>query len=181
MGEQIMTTRTCIRLSASIAFIACFIGYLEHTLEHFFEHRGKELKINHIILHIFIFASYFGWGYMLFSDPVKVDFGIAVKITGAILTILGGTIGILGITEKKNFQKENKLLTTGIYSKVRHPMYVGLISLHVFLPSVTGSVITLASAAIWTSHMLLWMKWENEDLEKRFGKKYSEYKKKTWF
>ena len=41
------------------------------------------------------------------------------------------------------------LVTTGIYSKIRHPIYIGLILLHVGYPFIFKSVAACLSTILW--------------------------------
>ena len=72
-----------------------------------------------------------------------------------------------------------KLITTGLYSIVRHPIYFAdmLMSWGVFLlfPYLASLL-----CAIWVNAVLLyWMGLEENALRKKFGRKYSDYEKKV--
>ena len=73
------------------------------------------------------------------------------------------------------------LVTEGIYSKLRNPMYFGIILMHIGFPLASRSLLTLLSAAMWTILIFLWKYMEGKDLEKKFGAEYLEYKRRTFF
>lgn len=164
-----------------IAFITCFVGYAFHTITHYFEHINKKVSIPHTLFELLITIGWLGWVYMLFSDPLRIELPVYLTIAGIVFLIIGGVVAGLGFFEKKGFGHENKLITKGVYSKIRHPMYLGLILLHLGLPIVMQSIITLVSAVLWIAQILAWKYWEEKSLVKRFKKKYLDYKKRTIF
>ncbi len=73
------------------------------------------------------------------------------------------------------------LVTSGIYSKIRNPIYVfGLISL-------TGVTLVLQKPVFWialafvTALQIIRARKEAKVLESAFGDEYREYRRKTWF
>jgi protein-S-isoprenylcysteine O-methyltransferase Ste14 len=105
-------------------------------------------------------------------------FGVTVIIIGAIVWAIAkkemGRVEI-GITA-------DKFVSTGIYSKLRHPLYLGVkimyIGFALFFESVIGLIVTIA--VLIPFHMYRERK-EESTLTKKFGKKYSDYKKRTLF
>ncbi len=77
--------------------------------------------------------------------------------------------------------KTNFLVTTGLYSKLRHPVYcfsiLALIGVCVFVGN------PLLALAVVGLILLEWFRITKEDslLAKKFGKEYAEYRKQTWF
>lgn len=75
--------------------------------------------------------------------------------------------------------KSGKLMTTGIYGHVRHPLYLGTLLL--YLPFTLWSF-SLLSLAPWLIAVVAYNKmanYEEQVLTKRFGKEYVDYKKKV--
>jgi protein-S-isoprenylcysteine O-methyltransferase Ste14 len=75
----------------------------------------------------------------------------------------------------------NKLVTTGIYKKIRHPVYLfGL----TFLLGVIFITQVFPLLIIWAAIILMQIKRirkEEKVLAEKFGNEYLEYKKRTWF
>ena len=168
-----------------IAFMVCLVGYVFHTVMHILEYRGSELaksKNADATMALFITAGYIGWGFMMYTDPIKMDvrnyiaapLGLLIGLTGLIMLVLS-TIA------KKGFHELDHLVTKGIYSKLRNPMYLGIILMHIGFPLASRSLLTLLTTAMWTILILLWKYMEEQDLEKKFGAEYLEYKGKTFF
>jgi protein-S-isoprenylcysteine O-methyltransferase Ste14 len=136
----------------------------------------------HTALSVAIFTGYFAWGLMVFWDPIKIDVsGTVVFWLGMVMVVLGILLLIVSTVTKRGFGEIDHLVTKGIYTRIRHPMYLGLILIHIGFPLGMGSLLTLASVVIWIPLIILWWYWEEENLEKKFGKEYSEYQKRSFF
>lgn len=75
-----------------------------------------------------------------------------------------------------------KFVKSGIYSKIRHPLYLGVklifLGLAISLRSIIGLLVVLIVLVLWH----YWReKQEEKFLIKRYGKRYLDYKKKTFF
>jgi protein-S-isoprenylcysteine O-methyltransferase Ste14 len=104
--------------------------------------------------------------------------GLAVVIPSVLLFALahiqlGGAFSVKA--------KASTLVTTGLYSRIRNPIYVfgGLtiagFMLWVNLPWLLLIFVFLIPMQVWRSRE------EAKVLEEKFGAEYLEYKKKTWF
>jgi protein-S-isoprenylcysteine O-methyltransferase Ste14 len=75
--------------------------------------------------------------------------------------------------------RSGKLMTTGIYGHIRHPLYLGTLLL--YLPFTLWSF-SLLSLAPWLIAVVAYNKmanYEEQVLTKKFGKEYVDYKKKV--
>lgn len=75
-------------------------------------------------------------------------------------------------------KKEQKLIDTGLYGVVRHPMYMATIFLFLSIPLVLGSIISFIIFLAYPFIIVKRIKNEEEVLEKELIG-YSEYKKKV--
>ncbi len=115
-------------------------------------------------------------------DPVKMNISSYISIPiGAILTITGFGLFIYSEIKKWGVDEKEELVSKGIYSKIRHPMYVGIILFHIGYPFMFKSFIACLSTILWAAFIFTWKYFEEKNLERQFGKQYIEYKKKTWF
>ena len=169
-----------------IAFGFCFVCFAIRTSYHVLVNRGSILAENRrLITMLFIIMAllWFAWFFMSFNDPYRMNLpswsryiGLAVFIVGFLLFILSRTV-FLSLAKG---QETDKLVTTGIYSKIRNPMYLGFIIWIIGLPMFTNAGFTLVSAIIWIPHILYWKSSEERELAKKY-EDYQEYKKRTWF
>jgi protein-S-isoprenylcysteine O-methyltransferase Ste14 len=127
------------------------------------------------------------WGTMVLivvfnhqCDPGAVvrGAGLALVAGGAALLVLAG-LG-LGGAISGSFSP-NALVTTGVYGRIRHPMYLGgalsLAGLSLYLESAIGICATVVLA--WPSY---WLSAAEEDrrLREKYGASYEAYRKRTW-
>lgn len=75
-------------------------------------------------------------------------------------------------------QKNQKVIDTGLYGIVRHPMYAATVLLFLTMPLVLGSIISFFVFLIYPIIIAKRIKNEEEILEKELGG-YAEYKKKV--
>ncbi len=164
-----------------VFFSACFVCYILRTSHHILENRGKSFfqsRKSSFLISISMFFLWFSWFAMSFYDPINTNL-FWIKYLGLIIFVIGSTFIILSHLRIKGHESE-KLITTGIYSKIRHPMYLGFILWIIGFPLLMQSIVTFASAILWIPQILYWKISEEKSLKKKY-KKYLEYKKKTWF
>jgi len=140
-------------------------------------------KVFHIVLFFFglalivVFIFYFDYGE-----------NIVLKIFGTFLWILSAFLGWLpiymfkkkgGVRKGESFVKTNKLVTTGIYSIIRHPQYLAgmLLGFSFILVSQHWLVLVLAIPFITIFYIAALD--EDKSCLKKFGSSYKEYIKKV--
>jgi protein-S-isoprenylcysteine O-methyltransferase Ste14 len=67
--------------------------------------------------------------------------------------------------------------TPSLYKLVRHPLYIGWLTIFWAAPTMTVSHLVFALAT--TAYILIAIRWEERDLEMAFGESYSDYKRRT--
>jgi protein-S-isoprenylcysteine O-methyltransferase Ste14 len=75
---------------------------------------------------------------------------------------------------------EGDLITSGIYSKIRHPMYLGFIFWLIGFPLIFEAIFSIILSLIFICNILFWRYLEEKELLDRFPT-YLDYKKKTIF
>ena len=150
-----------------------------------------------------IYGLISGWGFFIFLFGIWISFqpkfeitlfqynlniiGYTIPLFHLILAIpiisTGAWFGIVGVKEVTlkvaETHRPNKVISTGVYSRIRHPQYFGAILSHIgisFLLSSFYSIITtpLIIGVIW---IFSWK--EEKELTREFGKIYEDYKKET--
>ena len=168
-----------------IAFTLCLVSYIVHTVPHFYENSEREYassKTVEVIITIIVFIGYSAWVFMIFSDPIKMEVNKYVAVPlGLLIGIAGFAMFVISAIAKIGFSELDHLVTKGIYSRIRNPMYLGIILLHIGFPIAARSLLTLASAIIWIPIILVWRYMEDKRLARKFGSEYLEYKAQTFF
>lgn len=116
-----------------------------------------------------------------FSTSTSLFFGIALFIIAAVIEILTtkalGRNRILGSSE---FEKsKERLITAGIYKYARHPRYVEHPLWFVGLGLTFGYTSMLWFALYLFVALAITAHFEEQELIKRYGEEYLNYKKKT--
>ena len=127
-----------------------------------------------VIVGLILFASYamnFAW------TPLRIT-GVVIALPAFILFC------IARVQLGRSFSVEAKataLVTTGIYSKIRNPIYVfgAIMTLGVIIWA--GQPLLLLFYVILIPMQIIRARKESQVLEAKFGDAYIEYKKKTWF
>lgn len=118
--------------------------------------------------------------YVIYETPFSVRFvaGLLIAAAGFSLWILAR----LQLGSSFSVRAEARsLVTTGLYSKFRHPIYLfaGFAFLGMFI--VWGKLFPTIGFLIVYSSQILRMKKEEKVLEDAFGEEYRGYKARTWF
>jgi len=104
-------------------------------------------------------------------------FFMVVHPISNIMILTGILLVVLGWREVHSAQQE--LVTTGLYAYVRHPQYLGFITL------TLGMIVqwaTLPTLLMWPLLVILYYqlaKQEEKEMEAKFGEKYRKYKSKV--
>jgi protein-S-isoprenylcysteine O-methyltransferase Ste14 len=124
---------------------------------------------------------FLGFGVFVLSHwewNVRYLIGIAMAVVGFPLWMLarvqlGGSFSIRA--------EAKRLVTTGLYSKFRHPIYLfgGIAFLGLFI--ALGLPIALLCFLLLYSRQLFRIRREERVLEEAFGEEYRRYKTVTWF
>jgi protein-S-isoprenylcysteine O-methyltransferase Ste14 len=127
------------------------------------------------------------WGSMVLIVVFNHQFDAGAIARGAGLVLVGGGATLLvlaglglGGAISGSFAPK-ALVTTGVYGRVKHPMYLGgalsLAGLGLYLESAVGicATVVLAWPGYWLSAAV-----EDRRLRERYGARYDAYRKRTW-
>ena len=147
-----------------------------------------------------------GWGFFLFwfgiwvspqtrfTIPVLQDFLVGVPVLNVTIPLLhlavfvpffavGAWLGIKGVNETTLKVAEThravKIVTTGVYSIVRHPQYLGGLLAHMGFCFLWSGLYSLLSTPVVVAVVYLISRKEETELTKEFGQEYLDYKKRT--
>jgi protein-S-isoprenylcysteine O-methyltransferase Ste14 len=114
-------------------------------------------------------------------DPWKLEIPGIIRWLGMAVFILGLILAFGALFKLKGVENINFLATTGVYSKIRHPMYLGFIFWIMGWTLYNGAIFSLIPGIIAIANILYWRSLEDAALKERYGKIYTEYSKKTLF
>lgn len=128
-----------------------------------------------------------------FTIPLSSDLTVSVfnlsipilhLVISTLLTAAGARFGIegartTGMEVAETHCKPNKLETTGIYSTVRHPQYLGWILSHIGLSTFLSAWYSMLFTPILITLIYLISKKEEDELIREFGEEYRDYQEKV--
>jgi len=147
-----------------------------------------------------------GWGFFLFWMGIWVSpqprfvlpffqnlttlipiVGFSIPLLNLIISILfitlGAWFGIKGVKQTTlkvaETHRTEKIVTTGVYSIVRHPQYFGGLLAHVGVSFLLSAGYSLLVTPLIVVLVYLVSKKEEEELIREFGKEYKNYTKKV--
>jgi protein-S-isoprenylcysteine O-methyltransferase Ste14 len=109
----------------------------------------------------------------------------ALRYVGTVLVVLGVVmLGVARYQLGKSFSlkpEAHELVTTGLYSKIRNPIYVaGLVIIVGMMLALQKPVLGVVLVAVVIGQTVRARR-EAQVLEAAFGDAYREYRKRTWF
>ena len=147
-----------------------------------------------------------GWGFFLFWMGIWVSpqprfvlpffqnlttlipiVGFSIPLLNLIISILfvtlGAWFGIKGVKQTTlkvaETHRTERIVTTGVYSIVRHPQYFGGLLAHVGVSFLLSAWYSLLVTPLIVVLVYLLSKKEEEELIREFGKEYNDYAKKV--
>ena len=102
-------------------------------------------------------------------------------VLAIVFIIPGAWLGIKGVMEiglkESETHRPEKVITTGLYSRMRHPQYTGAILSHIGITILLSSFYSLlvAPLVIFINYILCWK--EEKELVRAFGEDYELYQK----
>ncbi|WP_296618433.1 isoprenylcysteine carboxylmethyltransferase family protein [Marivirga sp.] len=131
------------------------------------------------VLFIFILGSTIRPEYLFPNDKTSQAIGLIIATFGFLLVKLA--FRPISFSEFMGIKPEQKqhLITSGIYARMRHPLYtaliLGVIGFVIFSPTYTN----LVHAICILIYLIIGIHYEEKRLIAHFGKEYEDYKKQT--
>jgi len=117
---------------------------------------------------------------LIFYWP-KLPFFPVLNIVGGILVLSGF---LFHVHAGKNHQQAHersadikKIVNNGVFSKIRHPLYLSAIFINLGIALAFGVVVTFVIALCSIFHWIITALKEEEFLLKKFAQEYNKYKK----
>jgi protein-S-isoprenylcysteine O-methyltransferase Ste14 len=122
-----------------------------------------------------------GWFEMGRLDPMKLALPAPVRFAGLLLVVVGVILAVASLIQLKGLENIDSLGSSGLFSKIRHPMYTGFILWILGWAAYHGAALSLAVGLAGIGSILYWQRLEDASLESRFGEAYRRYRKGAWF
>ena len=163
--------------------IICVVTHIIRTIYEILKHRQVLIpnKFSFIIMFINMLLLWVSWFLLCKNDIYKIDLPSITLFLGIIISVLGLIMFLIALFTIKTLESyEGDLITSGIYSKIRHPMYLGFIFWLIGFPLIFAAIFSMVLSLIFICNILFWRSLEEKELSDRFPT-YLDYKKKTIF
>jgi protein-S-isoprenylcysteine O-methyltransferase Ste14 len=122
-----------------------------------------------------------GWPVICPRDPWRIAVPGVVWWIGSGLVVAALVLAFGGLLQLRGLENIEHLVTTGLFSKLRHPMYTGFILWIAGWVVCYGAIASLVPAALCIGNILFWRRLEEVELESQYGEEYRSYRRGTWF
>jgi len=166
-----------------VLVVLCIITHIIRTAYEILKHKKmlEPNKMTFVIIFTNMVVLWISWFVLCSVDIYKMNLPDVVRYFGLLLCITGVVVFITALFTIKTLETYvGDLITKGIYSKIRHPMYLGFILWSIGFPIYMGSIFSFILSFLFIANILLWRHLEEIELEKRFLD-YQTYKKRTLF
>ena len=106
---------------------------------------------------------------------------VIVLWTGFSLFLIGLFFAIVAFIQLRGLENIDHLVTTGLFAKLRHPMYSGFILWILGWSIYNTAPVSFAAGLFGIANILYWRYLEEVRLLAKYGEIYKQYKKTTWF
>jgi protein-S-isoprenylcysteine O-methyltransferase Ste14 len=163
--------------------IVCIVTHIIRSVYEILKHKEimKPSKLSFVIMFINMLLLWVSWFLLCKNDIYTIVLPSLTIYIGIVICILGLIMFLTALFKIKTLESyEGDLITSGIYSKIRHPMYLAFICWLIGFPIIFAAVFSFLLSLIFTCNILFWKYLEEKELLHRFPT-YIDYKKKTIF
>jgi len=114
-------------------------------------------------------------------DPSPVNLPDPVRWSGFALFVVGMILAIGALLQLRGLENIDHLVTNGLFTRIRHPMYTGFTLWILGWSTYHGAIASLAVGLVGIANILYWRRLEDLRLLTRYGDTYHQYLQTTWF
>ena len=115
------------------------------------------------------------------ADPVPLGLPETVRWAGLAVFAIGTFLGVGALVQLRGVENIDRLVTTGLFSRIRHPMYLGFICWLLGWGIARDAGASFLLGLVGIASVLWWRHLEEKRLEQQFGDRYLQYRRVTWF
>jgi protein-S-isoprenylcysteine O-methyltransferase Ste14 len=146
---------------------------------------ARKINPENKILFAFIFTTmcvlWVTWFSLCPIDPFKVNLPDVVQWSGLTLVLVGLILALGALFQLRGLENIDHLITSGMFAKIRHPMYTGFALWILGWSAYHNAFVSLLFGLIGIANILYWRKLEDTRLLARYGETYRQYRLRTWF
>ena len=153
---------------------------------------GKEgyarlFNITSMLTLVFAFLSMNFWDWIYFItqpaliQPLLLALGILLGLGGAVMAMMASRVISVSTVADMRTDRKAELVTDGIYSRVRHPLYLATFLVFSALAFIYPFPVVIVFALCMIAYTMIGAYFEERKLVKHYGDEYIEYKKTAGF
>jgi protein-S-isoprenylcysteine O-methyltransferase Ste14 len=162
----------------------CLLGLAIRTSYELLKKAGKANAENPFVFAVVAAAMGLmlaSWPILCSSDPTRLVSSDIMRPVGQGVWIVGLGLALGALIQLRGVDNIDHLVTTGLFSRLRHPMYLGFIFWIIGWVIYSGALVSLVAGLVGIGNILFWRQLEEEQLGARYGERYQEYRQGTWF
>ncbi|MFW9787041.1 MAG: methyltransferase family protein [Candidatus Thorarchaeota archaeon] len=137
------------------------------------------------LLIAFLSMNFRNWFYFILA-PATINlallmFGVISGVLGAVLAVMASRVISVSTVADMQPDRKAELITSGLYSRIRHPLYLAVFLLFGALALIYPFPVVIVFSLSMISYTIIGAYLEEKKLIKYYGDEYLEYKKKTGF
>ena len=144
---------------------------------------GAENPINDRAQLVFFLAFLIVWGLDFFIlHYVTSLIGLISLLVSVPVGVISFIIGVYFVRKSEAVvfsNSEGKIIESGVYGRVRHPMYLGTLLILLGFTIATLSILSLIVWVIFFVFMDRMATYEEKDLTRRLGQQYTDYQRRV--
>jgi len=169
-----------VLLSSEVWALVCVVSYIVRTIPKILKD-GKKFYLRHLALMTVVEAvMWVSWVILSLVPQAMMPLPLSIAILfGLFLSLIGIAMFFEAKKELKGFREPGKLVTTGLYGRVRHPMYLGWMLVLLGFPLVFRAVLAFIVSIFLSAILVLWAYVEERELELKYGDEHRSYRRKV--
>ena len=137
------------------------------------------------LLIAFLSMNFWDWIYFLTQptliQPVLLILGLLSGLGGVVMSMMASRVISVSTVADMRTDRKAELVTDGIYSRVRHPLYLATVLMFSALALIYPFPIVIVFSLSMILYTMIGAYFEERKLVKHYGDEYLEYKKTAGF
>jgi protein-S-isoprenylcysteine O-methyltransferase Ste14 len=133
----------------------------------------------------FLSMNFGNWLYFI-TQPATINLplfilGIVSLVAGIVLAVMASRVISVSTVADMRPERKAELVTDGLYSRIRHPLYLAVFLIFGALALIYPFPVVLVFSLSMIAYTVIGAYFEEQKLVKYYGDEYLEYKKKAGF
>ena len=161
----------------------CLIGLAIRSGYELLKKAGKVDTKNRAIFAVVFVAMCLmlaSWPVMCPLDPWRIALPGIARGFGLGLVTVALALAVGGLVQLRGLENIDHLVTTGLFTRIRHPMYSGFILWIVGWVVCYGAGASFVVGVVCIGNILYWRRLEEGTLAAQYGEDYRAYRSQTW-